>query len=370
MRLDLLSRLYAGPGPYAAVYLDTTSAVEDAARQIELRWRGLRANLAEQGADQETLAAMDDVVGTDHGAGDGQVVIAAHGRVLLNQWLPHPPRRDVADWSRLPHVMPLLVQLADTVPYVLVVSDRLGADITAYGDFGERELEREVEGSTYELHKVSVGGWAQRKYENRSENRWETNARGVAAEVSAMAERVDARLIIAAGEVRAVTYLTEHLPTALQGRLVSVDEGGRAAGSSEESLAVRVQRLVAEAAVREALSAVEELEEELGQHDRAVQGMAATVEALRRAQPGTIFLPAGDDVGRLYVGAQAMELATDPRELTDLGVTGVWEDRADAAIVRAAVATSAELILLPGDQTSLAEGVGALLRYADAATPA
>ncbi len=369
MRLDLLSQLYAGPGPYAAVYLDTTSAVEDAARQIELRWRGLRADLAEKGADGATLAAMDDVVGADHGAGDGQVVVAARGAVLLNQWLPHPPRRDLADWSRLPHVMPLLAQLADTVPYVLVVSDRIGADITAYGDFGERELEREVEGSTYELHKVSKGGWAQRKYENRSENRWETNARGVAAEVAAMAERVGARLIIAAGEVRAVTYLTEHLPTALKDRLVGVDEGGRAAGSSEESLAVRVQRLVAEAAVREAMSDVAKLEEELGQHDRAVQGMAGTVEALRRAQAEKVFLTSGEHAGRLYVGPEAMQLATEPRELTDLGASEVWEDRADAAVIRAAVATSAELVLLPGGQTSLADGLGALLRYSDAATP-
>jgi hypothetical protein len=42
---------------------------------------------------------------------------------------------------------------------------------------------------------------------------------------------------------------------------------------------------------------------------------------------------------------------------------------AATAIVRAAVGTGADLVLVPGGPTRLADGVGAVLCYADAATP-
>src|SRR5215207_10809553 len=61
-RVDLhfLSELTATPGPYASVYLDASHTTEDAAHTLPLRWAAARDELAGQGADDATLAALDD----------------------------------------------------------------------------------------------------------------------------------------------------------------------------------------------------------------------------------------------------------------------------------------------------------------------
>ena len=59
MNLSFLRELYQRPGPWASVYLDATHNTADGDQAVGLRWRGLREQLAAQGADEETLAAMD-----------------------------------------------------------------------------------------------------------------------------------------------------------------------------------------------------------------------------------------------------------------------------------------------------------------------
>lgn len=370
MDLGFLSHLYAVSGPYATVYLDTTRGTANAAAQIDLRWRGLRGELAAEGADEETLAAIDGVVGADGARGDGQVVVAAQGRVLLDSALAQAPRREGAAWSALPNVMPLVAQTSDVVPYVLVVADRTGADVTAFGSHGE-ELSTEVEGTGGpHLTKVNPGGWSQKRFQQRAENLWEANAGETARWVSGIAQEIGARLVIGAGDVRAVTFLRDHLEPPAREIFLAIDEGGRGAGASEESLERRVAQLVAEAAAHDALAIIEKFEEERGQGDRAVQGLRATVEAVRRAQVETLVLV--DDpssTALLYVGPDPVHLAVEADELADLGVTGAQPVRADAALVRALAATAADVVVAPAPLT-VTDGVGAVLRYADAATPA
>jgi len=89
--------------------------------------------------------------------------------------------------------------------------------------------------------------------------------------VAGIASAVRARIIIAAGDVRALGHLRDSLPKPAQDLLREVGEGGRAAGASEASLADHVRRLVAEIAVRDTLAVLEEFEQERGQHDRAVE---------------------------------------------------------------------------------------------------
>lgn len=371
MDLGFLSPVYAAVGPFATAYLDTTSAVEGAADRIAARWRARREELAEQGADEATLDAMAAAAGRDHGAGDGQVLIGGGGKLLLDTRLPAPPRRETATWGPLPDVVPLAAQLGYTVPYVLVVADRTGADITAYGDSGDPAAEQQVEGDTQHIRKVNPGGWSQRRYQDRAENLWHSNAEKVADRVARLATAVGARLIVLAGDVRALTFLRDSLPPPARDLLTEAEEGGRTAGASGESLQEHVQRLVAEAAVRENLAVIEEFEQERGQHDRAVEGLANTVGALQRAQVQALV--AAGDFGAeatLYVGTDPLLLAVEEQELLDLGAESVVAAPAGPALLRAAVATGADLVFVPGGPTPLADGIGALLRYADAATPA
>lgn len=114
---------------------------------------------------------------------------------------------------------------------------------------------------------------------------------------------------------------------------------------------------------------LEEFEQERGQHDRAVEGLSHTVAALRRAQVQTVV--AGDELAGgavLYIGREPTQLGR-VAELADLGAVEAVAAPAGPAILRAALATGADLVFVPGGPTRLADGVGALPRYADAATP-
>src|SRR5690606_40998668 len=98
MALGFLRPLYAAAAAVASVYLDTTRASESAAKEIELRWRGLRESLAEQGADEDTLRALDAVAGGAPGipGPQGEALFAAEGRLLGAFTLSRPPLRDRA----------------------------------------------------------------------------------------------------------------------------------------------------------------------------------------------------------------------------------------------------------------------------------
>lgn len=71
----------------------------------------------------------------------------------------------------------------------------------------------------------------------------------------------------------------------------------------------------------------------------------------------------------MHIGAEPDQVAVDRQDLADLGAEQIATAPAATAIVRAAVGTGAGLVLVPGGPTRLADGVGASLRYADAATP-
>ena len=69
MRLETITALFDGDGPFVSVYLDVGMAVEDALQQIDLRWKNARRGLAEQGVDDAMLEQLDQHVARDHGRG-------------------------------------------------------------------------------------------------------------------------------------------------------------------------------------------------------------------------------------------------------------------------------------------------------------
>jgi hypothetical protein len=374
MDLRFLAPAYEADGPFATVYLDTTRVHEDAAHMIAVRWGELRQELAGQGAPDAVLEALDTRVGEDRGVPGphGQVVVAAGDGVVLDRVLPAPPRRQGAHWAALPHLMPYVAQLGETVPHVLAVVDHLGADVTAYGPLGEddetRDAEtRTVEGETLHHRKVKPGDWAHKQYQRRAENLWEQNAAEVAAQVDSLVATTGAGLLVVAGEARARRALAGHLSGRSTQVLAEVEHGSRSdAGAGEEKMHREVERLVAEHAARRALDAAERFAAERGRGGAATDGLAGTIEALRRAQVDTLLV--ADDPSattRAWVGGDPLLLGARREDLTALGVERPVEDRADAALVRAVAGSDAALVVVPGP-VEMADGVGALLRWSDA----
>lgn len=169
MEVSFLAPVYEIDGPFATAYFDATRSAETAAHEIALRWRQLREELSRAGAPDPLLDEMEAMaVARDGYPGrHGRMIVGAGKEVVLHETLPHIPQRQSAAWAPLPHLLPYVRQHAWTVPHVLAVIDRVGADISAFGRRGEPRDQREVEGETLHIRKVKPGDWAHKQFQRR-----------------------------------------------------------------------------------------------------------------------------------------------------------------------------------------------------------
>jgi hypothetical protein len=370
IRLDALSELLATPGPYATAYLDATLSKELGPQEVAARWRALRATLAEHGADEATLDAMEAAAGrhTEVPKAHGQVLAGSGGVLRLDAVLPAPPRRETARWAPLPHLMPMVAQLGLVVPYVLAVVDRTGADVTVHGPRGTES--QTVQGDDSDVHKVKIGGWAQDRYQQRSENLWEANARQVAEVVESGVKRVAAQVVVVTGDVRARAALVGALGEHARGLVVQLEHGTRHEGGDEEKMRAAVDEVVARVAADQDQAVSDRFAEAQGRAASgvgdvlAVAGLSDTVGALRAAAVETLLIVDDPSSTALaWIGPEPIHLALTAQELTELGVREPVQDRLDAALVRAAAGTDAAIVTLAPGQLEVTHGLGATLRY-------
>ncbi|MGY1752543.1 baeRF2 domain-containing protein [Blastococcus sp. SYSU D01042] len=371
MDVSFLAPVFATPGPYATVCADVTHTTENADAELELRVRGIAEQLTGQGAPEAVVDAVRGrlLEGNDGGqAGTLRgraLVVASDGSVVLDEILADAPGQALASWTPQPDVLPVLRQLAARVPHVVVLADRVGADIVAVGLSGD-EHEEQVEGDSFHMRKVKVGGWAHNTYMHTAENQWEENMGRVADEVGDLVGGLRARFVLVAGDVRARQLLSDKAAPAWADLVVSTDEGGRAAGADREPVTRRAAELVAEHEAREIAQAVEQVQA-AGAHGLAVTGTAAVVEALRKGQVETLLLAEPFDAdATLLVGSSPLELGTGQQDMDALGTHGQVVP-AGTALVAAAVAGAAGLVVVP--QAALPDHpVAAVLRYTDDST--
>ena len=364
-----LAELYSRPGPFATVYVDATRAIENGAQEIERRWAKARAQLQEAGADSGTLEEIAAAVGADTGTPGrhGLVVVAAAGEVRFRAVLAQPPARTAASWSPLPHLLPYLAQQVTELPHVVVVADRTGADILAVGPGGPHE--QTVTGEArHPVHRTAADVWNERHFQHRVENSWAANAHDVADAVAKQLANGPAKLVIIAGDVRARNLIADALGTPPGVTVRTIEEGGRAAGSSPDALHAAVHDVVLQQVWRDRREVLEHLQQNLGRREYAAAGVGPVIEALRMAQVDTLVI--SDDPSSpltAWIGPNPTEFGLDDcpdhAEAAALGITDPQHDRLDAALVRAAVGTNARLVVTPGGHGYLPEGIGALLRF-------
>lgn len=362
IRAPELAEVAQAEGPFASLYLSTEGDVEQAAQRSEVRWRNLRGELAEAGAPEETLAAIDPVVPDAHQEGPGLGVIATETGEPHVEHGPVAPPRDVGRWAGLPSVVPMLRWRQASPAHVLVLADRLGADLVVVRH-GGAEQRLEVDGQDYQISKVGPGGWSQRRYQQRAEERWEQNAGQVADRLVRLARRVEPRLVIVAGDVRAVSLLKDALPPEVL-ELVEEVQGSRAEDGSGDLVAERVAELLRDVEERDTARLLERWREETGQHDLATDGPGATLLALASAQVDTLLVADDpDDERTAWYGPGPTQVAARREDLVAMGVDRPAEGRLVDAAVRAALGTGGGVRVIEPD-AGPAEGVGALLRWA------
>src|SRR3954463_10682570 len=186
MDLSTLSKLYAIEGPFVTIYLATLSDSEDAAEQLEIRWKNVLRELEDRGVDETTRDALTAARG-EHGRGNTRVMVAAHGTVHLAISLPQPPAEEEITTAPLPRLLPLLDALALQVPHVVVLADRKGADVLAYTAGPDPADSASVTNNRFPDRKTPSGGWAAKRFANDVEESWEASARDVATLVDRVA---------------------------------------------------------------------------------------------------------------------------------------------------------------------------------------
>jgi hypothetical protein len=370
--LGFLRRLYDEIGDYVSVYLDTDKVHEmNSLEAAEIRWHDARRELTAQGARQASIDAVAEVVLDPDEVAPGRAVFARDGAVVFTGAMDAPPRREIARRAPLPHLMPLLAQHPPPIPHVRVSASRTGGEVVAIGGSGEAWRDW-MAGRQWPVHKVSVGGWSQDKYQRRVEETWEQNAKELAAEVITAADQVGARHVIISGDVRARTMLLEHLTVPLRESAAVVDKEVTA---DSPAMAEAASKALSDWADRDRRERFEDWGTGLA-HDKAVQGLAETLTALRNSQVSDVFLVDNPhSTAAAWIGPGGADLAATRDELVIRGVSDPVGDRADAAIVRAIASTDAELHFLPpdlvvtGDSAACGgvarplDGIGATLRF-------
>jgi release factor family 2 len=280
--LGFLRPLFDQTGDYVSVYLDTDRSHENALTAIELRWNAARQRLAEAGASPASLDAAAAVAGAPGGA-RGYAVFTRAGAVTFTGALDAPPRREIARLAPLPHLMPLLAQRRPPIPHVRVSATRPGGEIVAIGGTGWSWRDW-VAGQQWPVHKTSVGGWSQPRYQRSVEETWDENAKTLATEVDAVAGRIGAQHVIVSGDVRARSLLLGHLSTPLREYATVLDEE---VSADSQAMTEAADRALSEWAGRRCRERFDDWQGRLA-HGLGVQGLAPTMAAFR---PGLRHVP-------------------------------------------------------------------------------
>jgi peptide subunit release factor 1 (eRF1) len=357
--LQDLAPLVARPAPVVTAYLNARSDRTDADDRLRVEWVNARRDAAASGAPEPALEALDRLAADVHHADGAAVVavVAADGSTW-HEALLDPVAHDLVAVDTLPRLAPVIEVRQRSVPHLVVVADRVGADLVAVAD-GVAAESRLVEGSDVDVHRGAPGGWSQRRFQQRAENRWEDNARGVADEVGDLARRVGARVVVVAGDERALAALRDHVDADTAG-LVREVAGSR--HGDPEAVAEEAVRLAATEAASEVVERLEAFASARGR-GAAVDGAEATLAALGEGRVERLLVHDDpDDDRRARISADRRLVAAAGVDTTGLGTELVDARLVDAAVT-AALTTGAAITIVPAaGRNAPADGLGAVLR--------
>lgn len=367
-----VSELQSAAPPFASVTLDVTASDRATEDDLGLRWRAACEDLKAEGAPEAVIDRIGERVlaGTGLGGEHTMVLVADSDRVVLDRVVPGRPARPETGYGPVPVLTGLLRAAARFVPHAVVRIDHAGADIELVTSLDGRSEEEQVDGGHDELHKVPSGGMSTRRIESRVEDSWARNADAVAKELDALGRRHHLEVVAVAGEDDSWSELQHRVAGHVAERLVRLDSGGRAAGTSEEAEAEALREALDAHRATERARLLDEFAEQRTRQQRGVEGLADVVDSLRRGQVEHVLLR--DDPTStltLWAGEEPLQLAMTEEEARAAGAEKPVEVRADAALAHAVLGSGADLVLVEDEPVELVDGIGALLRWSDEVTP-
>ncbi len=349
-------------GQVVSVYFDDSHDTADATAQLDARLRDIRKHLEEQSVDAGVIETIETAVRAKHPpvGRSGRGVIASGTDIVLDQHLAVPPVTTTIRVSELPYILPVVEHGIPHVSWVLAAVDHTGADISVHDD--GRVAGETVEGSAYPVHKAHKADTA--GYggpQGRVEEAVRKNIREVADHLTRVIETAD--VVFITGEVAARAELVAELPERIAAKAVQLQGGGRTAGTDPDE----VHREIAEEFANRRLAVLADAAERFAAGrgtGLAVEGLAEVTAALRDGAVDTLII---GDLGGLTVVADHDQLLMCGPDAATVSALGGSPDRvlpADEALPLLAVTTGAALVCTD-ERLTPADGVGAVLRYAD-----
>ena len=354
-----LEPIVLAEGPFVSVSLDSTSATDHPGELLERRWRQIRRRLEQGGAHADLLDAVDDAVAVGHAPGDELVVIAGATGVLHTARHPEPPAEDTFLHGPVPCVVPLLRRVQSRPLHAVVLADRTGADVIVRPPRGD-EHAVSVDGELEHITRSAPGGWSQRRFQQRAEDTWAANARQVAHRIERLFDAVELRVVVLAGDVRAVQLVRSTLPPRVLDVAVTV-RGDRSMQSPLTNIRGAVDAVLDRVDAEDTAWLVEAVGS-AAPHRRGVFGAGGTLGALAEGRVETLLVHHGAHEQRTaWCGPLPHQVGHTREAVRRLGVEDPQAVPLADGAIRAAVACGAAMRLVP--EASVAGDVAALLRH-------
>ncbi len=234
-------QLVEAPGPFASIYFEDSHDTQNAAAQLDAKWRDLHRQLEDQGADVALISRVERaVVSARPPVGrSGRGIVAGAAGVLVNEHLISPPVATVVRVSELPYVVPLLESGIVHTTYVLAAVDRVGADITLYQ--GDTVRSDTVDAGGYPVHKAPESastGYGDPQHRGEDQHRVEEAVRknvcAVADRLTEVLDGSEAEAVFVVGQDRSRAELIADLPERVTARVVDLPVGARNTGVDDE----------------------------------------------------------------------------------------------------------------------------------------
>ncbi|MCT1607361.1 hypothetical protein M3B43_08480 [Nesterenkonia massiliensis] len=325
MQLADLRHIYDAEGPFATVYLQAGEASADAEQQVRLRWDQLRSQLADAGADDQAIDAIDQALSAGKAQAvqsEGRVLVANREGLLLEENFDAAHGAgDLAVVGPLPQLGNYIRERARSLRMLVAIADQEGAVlrrvVMTSSEVHETGPESSVEGSAVEsVHKPRGNALSHRQIQNTADEAAKQNIRDVVASVTKAAKSWKPDVLVLAGETQGRKLLHEQLPADLQSIAREVESGGGIpSGSADEGGERALQEDL------EALARTLTIEKARAQTDRYQESKAGnlTVEGAedirRAAQLGAIdtlllrYDQQADDEEQLLYAAASVDAA-------------------------------------------------------------
>ncbi len=219
-------------------------------------------------------------------AAHGAIVVANSAKgVFVASGLSLPLETSITT-GPVPSLYPVMRLVEDNPVYAVLLADQEEARLD-FISYGRLSRQSEMESSLYPV-KQQQGGWSQRRYQARADERVEAFARDIAEETRTRLDRLGVDSLIVAGAEVMTSALDHAFHQSVKDRIVGTIR--METWSSDSEVIEATLPMLADVERKREEEAVRNLRDHVGAKTRGAAGVADTLRALQNGQAGELVV--------------------------------------------------------------------------------